>query len=52
MTAKRNNRTRWSQHEKQASVGGESQTYSNFTAFMLNTAAVKIRREKTCFFKA
>lgn len=24
----------------------------NFTAFMLNTAVVKIRREETCFFKA
>lgn len=52
MTAKRNNHTGWSQHERQASVGGQSQTYSNFTAFMLNTAAVKIRREETCFFKA
>lgn len=39
-------------HEKQASVGGQSQTYSNFPAFMLNTAAVKMKREEICFFKA
>lgn len=31
----------------------DSQTHSSFIAFMPNTAAVKIRREKkSCFFKA